>query len=176
MCGLLGDWVSGMTTPTLRPYQQQLADEVRSAYRQGFRCPLVVASTGAGKTVLFSYITFNAAARGTPVIAAAHRKEIIRQIALSFAKFGIRHEIVAPPQLRRAIWEAHEQGKNVAVVTPNGGVVHVPFSYTLEALDPHEVVLRAPGGLLVHHRPERALMASAPERARPAALHLRPPG
>lgn len=95
-----------MTTPTLRPYQQTLADQVRAAYRAGFKCPLVVASTGAGKTILFSYITFHAAARGTPVIAAAHRKEIIRQIALSFARFGISHDIIAPPQLRRAIMAA----------------------------------------------------------------------
>lgn len=93
-------------TPQLRPYQQQLADEVRLAYRSGFQCPLVVASTGAGKTVLFSYIAFHADARGTPVIAAAHRKEIIRQISLSFAKFGIEHDVIAPPTLRRAIMGA----------------------------------------------------------------------
>jgi DNA repair protein RadD len=93
-------------TPQLRPYQQTLADEVRLAYRMGFQCPLVVASTGAGKTVLFSYITFHAAARGTPVIAAAHRKEIIRQISLSFAKFGIEHDVIAPQPLRRSIMAA----------------------------------------------------------------------
>lgn len=90
----------------LRPYQQQLADDVRSAYKQGFKCPLVVASTGAGKTVLFSYITHGAANRGNPVIIAAHRKEIIRQISLSLARFGVEHQVIAPSQTVRQIMVA----------------------------------------------------------------------
>lgn len=89
--------------PSLRPYQQTLADEVRSAYKQGFKCPLVVASTGSGKTVLFSYITHGAAGRGNPVLIAAHRKEIIRQISLSLARFGAEHQVIAAPQAVRQI-------------------------------------------------------------------------
>lgn len=89
--------------PILREYQQTLADNVRTAYKMGYRCPLVVASTGAGKTVLFSYITFHAAARGNAVIVAAHRKEIIRQISMSLAKFGVNHDVIGPPKLRRII-------------------------------------------------------------------------
>ena len=96
-----------MTTPSLRPYQQTLADDVRSAYRQGYRCPLVVASTGAGKTVLFSYITYGAAQRGNPVLITAHRKEIIKQISLSLARFGVEHQVIAAPQVVRSIKVAH---------------------------------------------------------------------
>lgn len=92
-----------MSVPILRPYQQKLADDVRGAYRMGFKCPLVVASTGAGKTVLFSYITHGAATRGNPVIIAAHRKEIIRQISLSLANFGVTHQVIAAPQAVRSI-------------------------------------------------------------------------
>lgn len=91
----------------LRPYQQQLADDVRGAYRMGYRCPLVVASTGAGKTVLFSYITHGASSRGNPVLIAAHRKEIIRQISLSLARFGVEHQVIAPSQTVRQIMVAH---------------------------------------------------------------------
>lgn len=94
-------------TPALRPYQQTLADDVRQAYRQGYRCPLVVAATGAGKTVLFSYITHGAAARGNPVLISAHRKEIIRQISLSLARFGVEHQVIAAPQAVRQIKVAH---------------------------------------------------------------------
>jgi superfamily II DNA or RNA helicase len=95
------------TSPSLRPYQGQLADDVRIAYRQGFKCPLVVASTGSGKTVLFSYITHGAALRGNPVLIAAHRKEIIRQISLSLARFGVAHQVIAAPAAVRAIKVAH---------------------------------------------------------------------
>ena len=96
-----------MTAPALRQYQQQLADDVRNAYRRGFKCPLVVASTGAGKTVLFSYITHGAALRGNPVLIAAHRKEIIRQISLSLARFGVEHQVIAPADKVRQIKVAH---------------------------------------------------------------------
>ena len=87
----------------------------------------------------------------------------------------VSHYLPAEPhegvtdRLRAAIWATHEQGKHVAVVTDRGGLVHVPFGYTLEAFDAHEVVLRAPGGLLVHYRPERPLTATPrPERRRAA--------
>jgi DNA repair protein RadD len=91
----------------LRDYQQKLADDVRLSYRMGYRCPLVVASTGAGKTILFSYITHGAAQRGNPVLIAAHRKEIIRQISLSLARFGVEHQVIAAPSAVRAIKVAH---------------------------------------------------------------------
>lgn len=91
----------------LREYQHNLVTEVRAAYRDGHKCPLVVASTGLGKTVLFSYITHSAAARGNPVLIAAHRKEIIRQISLSLARFGVDHRIIAPPKVIRQIKVAH---------------------------------------------------------------------
>lgn len=96
-----------MNTPSLRPYQQTLADEVRTAYRLGYRCPLVVASTGAGKTVLFSYITHGAALRDNPVLITAHRKEIIKQISLSLARFGVEHQVIAAPAVTRSIKVAH---------------------------------------------------------------------
>lgn len=95
-----------MKSPQLRPYQQELVDRIRGALKQGFKCPLVVASTGAGKTVMFSYITHHASERGTPVILAAHRKEIIRQISLSLAKFAVEHDVIAPQPLRRQIMAA----------------------------------------------------------------------
>lgn len=94
-------------TVQLRPYQLTIADDVRAAYRQGFKCPLVVASTGLGKTVIFSYITHGASQRGNPVLLSAHRKEIIRQISMSLAKFGIEHQVIAPPKLIRQIQVAH---------------------------------------------------------------------
>jgi DNA repair protein RadD len=133
-------------TPTLRPYQQTLADEVRMAYRMGFKCPLVVASTGAGKTILFSYITFHAASRGTPVIAAAHRKEIIRQISLSFAKFGIEHDVIAPPQLRRSIMAAQFKAFGRSFVKTGSRVMVGSVQTLVTRFDIIDANLKAAGG------------------------------
>lgn len=90
-------------TATLRPYQQDVVNEVRVAYQDGYKCPLVVASTGAGKTVMFSYIAKHAAEKNNAIVIAAHRKEIIRQISLSLARFALPHNVIAPPQLVRQI-------------------------------------------------------------------------
>lgn len=58
-------------------------------------------------TVLFSYITHGAAGRGNPTLIAAHRKEIIRQISLSLARFGVEHQVIAPAPAVRQIQLAH---------------------------------------------------------------------
>lgn len=93
--------------PQLRPYQADLVAKVRQAYRDGKRCPMVVLSTGGGKTMIFSHIAHNAAERDNAVLIAAHRKEIIRQISLSLARFGVEHQVIAPPEKVRAIKVAH---------------------------------------------------------------------
>jgi superfamily II DNA or RNA helicase len=56
VCGADGGWdfvplrmVLSMTTPTLRPYQQQAVAEIREAYRARHRAVLFVLPTGAGK-------------------------------------------------------------------------------------------------------------------------------
>ena len=63
----------------LRPYQAQAVDQIRDAYRRGVRRPLYTAPTGSGKTVLFSYIARNAAARGKRVCILVHRRELLLQ-------------------------------------------------------------------------------------------------
>lgn len=85
----------------LRPYQTQLVQAIRAAYAHSCRAPLLVLPTGGGKTVLFSYVTANAAARGRIVYLLAHRAELVRQIAMTLAKFGCYHDIIAPEPIRR---------------------------------------------------------------------------
>lgn len=96
-----------MTAPILRDYQQEVVEKVRYDFSKGARCPLVVSSTGSGKTVMFCYIAHGAALKGNPVLIAAHRKEIIRQISLSLAQFGVPHQVIAPPDKVTAIKVAH---------------------------------------------------------------------
>jgi superfamily II DNA or RNA helicase len=108
-----------MKAPELRPYQQTVVDQVRGSYKMGFKCPLVVASTGAGKTVMFSYITHGAALKGNPALIAAHRKEIIRQISMSLARFGVEHQIIAPSQTVRQILVAQFKAFGRTYVKPS---------------------------------------------------------
>lgn len=82
-------------TPTLRPYQQQGVDEIRSAFAQRHRSVLFVLPTGGGKTVLFSHITEQTAAKGNRVCILAHRQELLRQASASLDAMGVAHGLIA---------------------------------------------------------------------------------
>lgn len=105
-------------TITLRPYQQDVVNEVRKSFAEGYKCPLLVAATGAGKTVMFSYIAKNAADKNNAIIIAAHRKEIIRQISLSLARFALPHNVIASPALVRQIKVAQFKAFGKSFVDP----------------------------------------------------------
>ena len=84
-----------MTTPTLRPYQLQAVAEIRQAYQQRHRSVLFVLPTGGGKTVLFSHITRETAARGNRVCILVHRAELLRQASASLEALDVPHGLIA---------------------------------------------------------------------------------
>jgi superfamily II DNA or RNA helicase len=78
----------------LRPYQQDAVAAIRHAYGTGHRAVLFVLPTGGGKTVVFSYITQQAATKGR-VCILVHRAELLRQASASLTAMGIRHGLIA---------------------------------------------------------------------------------
>ena len=78
----------------LRPYQNQLANDIRAAFGSGANRPLAVSPTGSGKTVLFSYITSQVLKRGSRVIIVAHRREILDQISATLKRAGVPHGFI----------------------------------------------------------------------------------
>ena len=79
----------------LRPYQKTLVAEIRNAFRTHARV-VAVAPTGAGKTVVFSYVTTGAVSKNNLVLIAVHRKRIVQQISKALEQFGMRHGLVLP--------------------------------------------------------------------------------
>lgn len=79
----------------LRPYQQRAIDDLRAAFRQGARAPLLVAPTGAGKTVIFSAIAASAAAKGRSALVLVHRRELIHQASRKLSDAGVDHGVIA---------------------------------------------------------------------------------
>jgi DNA repair protein RadD len=63
----------------LRPYQSAGVESIRVKIRGGARRVLVVAPTGAGKTVIFSHVVAGALSRGKRCLVVAHRRELINQ-------------------------------------------------------------------------------------------------
>lgn len=80
---------------TLRTYQQQAIDNLRGAYRNGARAPLLVLPTGGGKTVIFSAIAHSAASRSNRVLVLVHRRELITQASTKLTAIGLEHGIIA---------------------------------------------------------------------------------
>lgn len=84
----------------LRDYQQQCIDGLRSAFANKHRRVLLVAPTGAGKTVMFSYLTQKLTERGNRVLLLAHRDFLLDQISGTLARFGIPHGFIAAKRKR----------------------------------------------------------------------------
>ena len=64
---------------TLRSYQTDVIDELRAAVSHGEKHPLLVAPTGAGKTIIASEIIRSAVYLKRRVLFLAHRRELILQ-------------------------------------------------------------------------------------------------
>lgn len=88
----------------LRQYQTDIINDIYSAWQTGAKNILVQLATGGGKTVIFSKIISDYAG---PAIAIAHRVELVSQISLTLARYGIRHNIIAPKAAIRQIVTIH---------------------------------------------------------------------
>lgn len=95
----------------LRPYQIAVINEVYAAWNRGRKNVLVQLATGAGKTVVFSKIIADNTGAS---IAIAHRSELVSQISLTLARYGVRHNIIAQKATVRELISIHlaELGKS----------------------------------------------------------------
>ena len=74
----------------LRPYQEDAARSVTDGWASGHRARIVVAPTGAGKTVIMAEILKEVISGGGRALVLAHRNELITQGAATFRGFGFR--------------------------------------------------------------------------------------
>lgn len=78
----------------LRDYQIDCIQRTRDAIRIGYRRPLLVLATGAGKTVIASHIMYSAMQRGRRVLFLAHRRELINQTSAKLDECGVSHGVI----------------------------------------------------------------------------------
>lgn len=79
---------------SLRPDQMAAVEELRAALRR-HQSVLLQAATGFGKTYVASYIAANAHGKRKRVIFGVHRRELARQTARTFDRFGIPYGYIA---------------------------------------------------------------------------------
>jgi DNA repair protein RadD len=82
-------------TLNLRPYQSTAVAQIRAALARGHRSVLFVLPTGGGKTVVFSHIAEQAAAKGNRIAILVHRVELLEQASASLRGLGVRHGLIA---------------------------------------------------------------------------------
>jgi DNA repair protein RadD len=82
------------TMSNLRHRQQQALADLRAAYQQGFRAPVLCAVTGFGKTHTSAEIIRSAVAKGRRVWFLAHLREILFATSGKLIDEGIEHGFV----------------------------------------------------------------------------------
>lgn len=80
---------------TLRPYQEKIVDDCRSAFRAGQNSVAVQLATGGGKTVLGSFMVQGSSQRGLCCWWLVHRRELLTQASRTFYGLGIEHGFIA---------------------------------------------------------------------------------
>ena len=88
---------------TLRKYQTAAKADVYAQWGAGHRNTLLVMPTGAGKTVTMASVSQDMLQQTGPGVVIAHRKELVSQIAMTHARFGIPHRIIAADETVRMI-------------------------------------------------------------------------
>lgn len=115
--------VRAASAPALRWYQADLKDRLYQEWPT-HKNVLAVLPTGGGKTVFFAAVVGE---HHGGACCIAHRQELVAQISMALARNGIRHRIVAPEKVVRAIAAQHveELGVNYVWSTAPVGVAGV---------------------------------------------------
>lgn len=74
---------------SLRPYQQELINNIRMALAAGKRSVCAVLGCGGGKSVIQGCIAASATAKGNRVLFIVHRRELCQQITNTFTACGV---------------------------------------------------------------------------------------
>ncbi|MVB11159.1 putative DNA repair helicase RadD [Caprobacter fermentans] len=77
----------------LRPYQCDLIDATRQAYREGFRAPCIVLPCGGGKSVIVAEMARQTTAKDNRVLFLVHRQELCQQIRDTFHWWGVNMDL-----------------------------------------------------------------------------------
>lgn len=81
---------------SLRSFQAKAVDSVEAAIAGGKRRLLLVAPTGAGKTVMLAELVRRIVGRGGRALLLAHRRELVGQASRKLHAVGLDHGIIAP--------------------------------------------------------------------------------
>jgi DNA repair protein RadD len=112
----------------LRDYQGPWITKIKDAFNRGVEYVMGVLATGGGKTISFAALVYDHLSdkRGGAAIVV-HRKEIVVQISRALGRLGVKHRVVAPPEVLKLIRRKHLKEFGKSFIDPHAlcGVVSV---------------------------------------------------
>jgi len=84
-------------------HQNKALSDIRTAYKQGYTAPVLVAGCGYGKTCVASEIAKLATAKGNRLLILAHRIELIEQITEAFIDWGVNMDLCDVKMVQSAV-------------------------------------------------------------------------
>lgn len=101
----------------LRPYQTDLENGVRQAYREGYKSPCIVLPCGGGKSVIIADIAKQTTAKGNRVLFLVHRRELCEQIENTFAWWGVNMKLCDVMMVQTAARRLHKMPEPQLIIT-----------------------------------------------------------
>lgn len=150
-----------MTAPTLRKYQSDSIDKLRAKFRTGIKRILLVAPTGAGKTVVGASMINSALAKGADIIFLAHRTELVTQCSAKLDDLGVDHgivmanhpkmqpwskvQVVSVPTLAQRLKKANQPGQ----WTPKASLIFIDEAHRARAESYDAIIEAFPNAIVV---------------------------
>ena len=73
----------------LRPYQNDVVEQLRASWRKGYKAPCIVLPCGGGKSCILAEMAKRTTLNGKRVLFLVHRKELVEQIISTFVRWGV---------------------------------------------------------------------------------------
>jgi DNA repair protein RadD len=80
----------------LRSYQGDAVAKIRDCFVRLINAVLLVLPTGGGKTVVFTFMSQQAALKDKKTLILVHRIELLRQTSKALLEFGVEHGMINP--------------------------------------------------------------------------------
>lgn len=94
-----------MNFDNLRDYQKDCIDQLRKGVQEGHRSQVLVAPTGAGKTVIASYLLGEASAKQAKAFFVCDRVALVDQTSATLDAYGVPHGVIQADHWRYRPWE-----------------------------------------------------------------------
>lgn len=85
----------------LRDYQVKAISDLRDAFAAGYRRPLIVLPTGAGKGEILATVTRSAVDRGNRVVFLVPRRALVKDFSKRLYRYGVNHGLWLGAQTRQ---------------------------------------------------------------------------